>query len=259
MTAPTLTAFNFDSTEVQAFDRDGEACVLAKGVCEALGLSNVSLALSALDDDEKGVCTAYTPGGPQSVSFVTESGLYSLVLRSRKPEAKAFKRWVTHEVLPAIRKHGMYATPATVETMLADPDTMIAALTNLKAEREARQALEAQAAIDGPKASAFDAFLSTSGDYSVNEAAKILSRDPDIETGEKRLRDWMQANRWIYRECGHPRAYQTRIEQGRLREKAQWHHHPRTGERIADAPQVRVTARGIEALAHELRRTEAAA
>lgn len=80
-----------------------------------------------------------------------EGVLYSLILRSRKPEAKAFKRWITHEVLPAIRKHGGYLTPAKLEEALTDPDTIIRLATNLKAEREKRQALEAQAAADRPK------------------------------------------------------------------------------------------------------------
>lgn len=256
--ATALTAFKFDQTDVQAFDLNGVACILAKGVCDALGLGNVSQALANLDDDEKGVTTADTPGGAQSVSYVTESGLYSLVLRSRKPEAKAFKRWVTHEVLPAIRSHGGYLTPAKIEEALTDPDTIIRLATSLKEERAARLELETQVKVTTPKAEAFDAFLSTKGDYSVNEAAKILSRHHDILTGETRLRNWMQANRWIYRSAGKPRAYQTRLDQGRLVEKAQWHYHPETGEKIIDPPQVRVTAKGIEALAKALLKVEVA-
>lgn len=260
MTIPTLTAFHFDLTEVQAFDLDGEVCILAKGICEALGLGNVGQALAGLDDDEKGSITTNdgTPGSPVR-AYVTESGLYSLVLRSRRPEAKAFKRWVTHEVLPTIRKHGVYAAPATVDAMLADPDAMIAVLTSLKEERARRAEVEARAAIDAPKASAFDAFLSTTGDYSVNEAAKILSRHPEIETGEVRLRQWMYDNGWIYRSSDGPRAYQNRMDQGRLTERARFHYHPKTGEKVADTPQVRVTARGIQALADALRRTQVAA
>lgn len=74
-------------------------------------------AIESLDDDEKGVCTVYTPGGPQSVSTISESGLYSLVMRSRKPEAKPFKRWVTHDILPTIAKTGRYEmTPASSAT-----------------------------------------------------------------------------------------------------------------------------------------------
>lgn len=81
---------------------------MAKDVCECLELTNTSQTLSYLDDDEKGITTNDTPGGQQEMSIVSEAGLYSLILRSRKPEAKAFKRWITHEVLPAIRKTGGY-------------------------------------------------------------------------------------------------------------------------------------------------------
>ena len=102
---------------------------LPADVCKALGLGDTSKAVSRLDDDEKGRCSIPTPGGEQEMSVVSEPGLYSLVLGSRKPEAKAFKRWVTHDVIPAIRKHGMYATPQAIEQMLSDPDAMIATVT----------------------------------------------------------------------------------------------------------------------------------
>ncbi len=136
---------------------------------------------------------------------------------------------------------------------LTGPQLMAAALIEAQAtlEQHKAQVLELT-----PRAEAFDAFLSTTGDYSVNEAAKILSRDHAILTGEKRLRDWMQANRWLYRDAGNkPRAYQTRIDQQVLAEKAQWHYHPETGEKVLDTPQVRVTAKGIQALAKALTKT----
>lgn len=108
---------------------------VAKDVCECLELDLASGA-RGLDDDEKGLHTVQTPGGQQEMSIVSEAGLYSLILRSRKPEAKTFKRWITHEVLPAIRKHGGYLTPGKLEEALTDPDTIIRLATNLKAERE---------------------------------------------------------------------------------------------------------------------------
>ena len=92
--------------EVRTVLIDGEPWFVAKDVCEVLGIGNTSQALSYLEDDERGVTTNDTPGGNQQVSIVNESGLYSLILRSRKPEAKLFKRWITHEVLPTIRKTG---------------------------------------------------------------------------------------------------------------------------------------------------------
>jgi prophage antirepressor-like protein len=147
---------NYNSIRVLVDDL-GNPRFVAKDVCDPLGFGNPRSSLALLDDDEKGVHTVDTPGGPQKLTTISESGLYSMVLRSRKPEAKRFKKWVTSEVLPSIRKHGMYATPATVESMLADPDTMIQTLQALKTEREARLEAEQKAAIMAPKAQVYDA------------------------------------------------------------------------------------------------------
>lgn len=94
---------------VRVVMQDGEPWFVAKDVCECLELTNTSQTLSYLDDDEKGIITNDTPGGAQEMSIISEPGLYSLILRSRKPEAKAFKRWVTHDILPTIRKTGGYS------------------------------------------------------------------------------------------------------------------------------------------------------
>ena len=99
-----------------------------------------------------------------------------------------------------------------------------------------------------PKAQAFDALLSASGDYSVNEAAKVLARDHNIQIGEGRLRTKLEEWGWIYRHSGKPRAKQSQVDNGRLTEKARWHYHPQTAEKILDTPQVRVTAKGIDAI-----------
>lgn len=100
--------FNFDHLPVRTVNRDGEIWFVAADVCAALAHTNPRMAVSRLDDDEKGVSNVYTHGGSQEVMIVSESGLYSLILTSRKEEAKRFKRWITHEVLPAIRKTGGY-------------------------------------------------------------------------------------------------------------------------------------------------------
>ena len=111
--------------EVRVIEQNGEPWFVAADVCRVLEHSNSRMALERLDDDEKGVSSIYTPGGMQEMTIVNEPGLYVLVLGSRKPEAKAFKRWLTHEVIPAIRKHGAYVTPATTEEWLENPDMMI--------------------------------------------------------------------------------------------------------------------------------------
>ena len=104
-----LVAFNFESSNVRVcLGENGEPMFVAADVLSTLSLDRK--ALERLDDDEKGVNSIHTPGGPQDMTVVNESGLFNLVLGSRKPEAKRFKRWVTHEVLPSIRKTGSYAS-----------------------------------------------------------------------------------------------------------------------------------------------------
>ena len=107
-------SFSFPTHSLRCTLRDGEPWFIAADVCEALAISNNRDALSRLDDDEKGVANTDTPGGQQQMTIINESGLYSLILTSRKPEAKKFKKWVTSEVLPAIRRTGRYeqAAPA---------------------------------------------------------------------------------------------------------------------------------------------------
>lgn len=104
-----VTVFNFDGTrEVRTVVRDEEPWFVAKDICDILELTDVSQTVQSLDDDEKGTYTVRTLGGNQRMSVVSESGLYALVFKSRKPEAKAFRKWVTSEVLPTIRKTGQY-------------------------------------------------------------------------------------------------------------------------------------------------------
>ena len=130
--------------QVRAMVIDGNPWFVAADVCKALDINNPRQAVSYLDDDEKNTVTINDgiPGNPNK-TIISEAGLYSLILRSRKPEAKAFKRWVTHEVLPSIRKHGMYATDETLDKMIGDPDFAIKLFTTLKEEREKNKKLQA--------------------------------------------------------------------------------------------------------------------
>lgn len=137
----------FEKTEfgrVRVVECEGEPWFVAKDVCECLELTDVSKTISLLDDDEKGTNSIRTPGGEQQMLVVSEPGLYSLILRSRKPEAKAFKRWIIHEVVPSIRKRGLYATEAVMDRILDDPDFGISLLQQYKFEREQRKLVEAQ-------------------------------------------------------------------------------------------------------------------
>ncbi|SKT46236.1 phage antirepressor [Mycobacteroides abscessus] len=182
-----LGIFNYGLVNVRVVNRDGEPWFVARDVCDALCIVHVGRGVSGLDEDEKGVHTVHTPGGDQPVAVVNESGLYSMLLRSRKPEAKQFKRWVTHEVLPTIRKTGgAYIEPGSrAEAELSNPDTMLEKFGELlsiaRAERakavaaEARNTeLEAKAVIDAPKVAAYEQFMDSDGHYSVGTVGKIL-------------------------------------------------------------------------------------
>ncbi len=132
---------NAEFGDVRAVEINGEPWLVGKDVAVALGYSNSRKALADhVDEEDKGVTKRDTPGGAQEMTVINESGLYSLVLSSKLPTAKKFKRWVTSEVLPSIRKHGAYA----FDELLDDPDFLIKALNELKEEREKRKALEAE-------------------------------------------------------------------------------------------------------------------
>lgn len=117
-----VTQFNFDKYQVRTLRHDdGEIWFVAQDVCEALTIENSRDAMARLDSDEKGVGTIDTLGGPQEMTIISESGLYSLTLTSRKPEAKRFKKWITSEVLPSIRKTGSYSLPTTNTAIAISP------------------------------------------------------------------------------------------------------------------------------------------
>lgn len=127
----SLQLFQNAGFKVRVIMRDGEPWFVAKDVCTCLEIANVSDACSRLDEDERGIVSTDTPSGKQEMLIVSEPGLYSLIGSSKKPEAKAFKRWVNHEVLPSIRKTGGYGI-RNVDDMINDPDTAIRLLTQLK-------------------------------------------------------------------------------------------------------------------------------
>lgn len=158
---------------------ENEPWFVATDVCRALDID--ATATRRLDDDEK-VTLRLTQGETAKTSDTTvinEPGLYSLVMGSRKPEAKQFKRWVTHEVIPSIRKYGMYATPTTVENILNDPDYFIELIQQYKLEKEKNKELTTQVAIQEqriaemkPKETYYDLVLNCINPISITEIAK---------------------------------------------------------------------------------------
>lgn len=189
---------------IRAVERNGEPWLVAADVCRALELEDVNKAISRLDDDEGTRIEIPHPqshGKTLTVNAVNEPGLYSLVMGSRKPEAKAFKRWITHEVLPSIRKHGAYMTPATLEAMIADPDTTIRLLSALKSEQEQRKALEAQAAENAPKVLFADSVSASTTSILVGELAKLLKQN-GVDIGQNRLFQWLRNKGYLIRRHG---------------------------------------------------------
>lgn len=245
-----VTPFDFHGHEVRVLtDGDGEPRWVAADVAKILEFTEASAMTRHLDEDEKGLSSWQTPGGEQQMITITESGLYSAILRSRKPEAKEFKRWVTREVLPSIRKHGAYMTAPTIEQILTDPDTIIKLATDLKKEREKVAEL-------APAARSWEHLAAPGGDYSVAGAAKVLSRDPNIEIGRDRLFKHMAGLSWIFRTTGkrsHWEAYQDKaIRTGRLVHKLGGGFiNEKTGEWEQAQPTVRITPKGL----HELHKS----
>lgn len=194
--------FNYQETQLRTVIINSEPWFVAKDVAKILGFDHTPTMTRTLEDDEKGVHIIHTPGGEQQMTIINEPGLYSAILKSRKPEAKEFKRWITHEVIPAIRKHGAYMTPETIEKVLTDPDTIIKLATNLKEERAKRMAAEALVEKQKPKV-VFAKAVETSDDtILVGQLAKIIAQN-GIKIGQNRLFQWMRDNGYLGKKGAH--------------------------------------------------------
>ena len=172
-----LQKFMYSDKEVRVVVKDGEPWFVAADVCKVLEVEQVTNAVRKLDDDEKRTTLISIKGGngatsTKEVNIVNEPGLYALILGSRKKEAKAFKRWITHDVIPAIRKFGGYLTPEAAEKALQDPDFIIRLATALKEERAKRMALEEENLHLRPKALYCDSVLDSEGLIATNIIAK---------------------------------------------------------------------------------------
>ena len=182
---------------------DGEPWFVASDIAKALGYRMASDMTRRLDEDEKGTHSVSTLGGEQNMSIISESGLYSAILGSKIESAKAFKRWVTHEVLPSIRKHGAYITPQTMADMMADPRNIAKVFNALADERQKVEALTEDNARMLPKAIAYDSFIDGDGTYSIQSAARFLSQI-DIRMTVKRLYALLRADEFVCKQSRCP-------------------------------------------------------
>lgn len=156
-----LQTFKFENNEIRTILKDNEPWFCLKDVCDILGIKNATDVVKRLDEDER---TRFNLGRQGETNFINESGLYNVVLRSDKPQAKQFRKWVTSEVLPTIRKHGIYVTDNVIDQIINNPEFGIKLLTNLKEERQARIEAERKNAI----------LMHTNKTYTATEIAKEL-------------------------------------------------------------------------------------
>lgn len=176
-------------------DENGNPWFVASDICKALDLSNPTVAVSRLDDDER---TKFNLGRQGLTNVVNEYGMYSLIMASRKEEAKKFKRWVTHDVLPTIRKHGAYMSEEVIEKTLSDPDYLIRLATNLKEERAKRMLAEAEVTRNKPKVLFADTVAASQNSCLVGELAKLISQEAirsgraDVKIGQNKLFAWLR-------------------------------------------------------------------
>lgn len=243
-----IQKFDFKGASLRTLtDEAGEPWFVAKDVCDILGHSNVSMALDRLDDDER---SKFNLGRQGETNIVNEAGLYVLVLGSRKPEAHEFKRWVTHEVLPQIRRTGGY-----IPTSDADDDMTILAKAVMIGQRtmeEQKQRIAAQQSrIDElqPKASAWDNFVDIPDALSVRDSAKLLS-NLGRPVGQTELFEWLDRHDWIFRENKHWSTRQSRINAGHLMMvPSKSHGTHKDGTPFAFPPTVKVTRKGLALIA----------
>lgn len=178
-----------------AIGENGEPMFCLPDLCRVLELTPSKVA-QRLSEDVLSKYPLETAGGIQQANFVNEDGLYDVILDSRKPEARKFRKWVTSEVLPTIRKHGVYATSQTIDNLLADPDNAIKVFQTLKEERRLRQIAEAKIEADAPKVLFADAVVGSKSTCLIGELAKIISQN-GYPIGQNRLFQWLRDNGYL--------------------------------------------------------------
>lgn len=247
-----MQRFDFKGAALRTLtDEAGEPWFVAKDVCDILGIDTNHLSES-LDSDEMNtlrITEGNVRGNPNKI-IISEPGLYRLVMKSRKPEAKEFQRWVTHEVLPSIRRTGGY-----IPTSAADDDMTILAKAVMIGQRtmeEQKRRIQAQQTrIDElqPKASMWDNFVDIPDVLSVGNSAKLLS-NLGRPIGRKTLFSWLEHNGWVFRENGHWSARQNRIDAGHLvMVPPKTHGTHRDGTTFSFAPTVKITRKGLGLIA----------
>jgi prophage antirepressor-like protein len=206
MTNTVQTFENQEFGNIRAVEINDEPWFVGKDVAIALGYSNTRDALARhVDDEDKGVANCDTPGGAQKLTVISESGLYSLVMSSKLEGAKRFKRWVTSEVLPSIRKHGAYITPSKLSELLSRPESITEMLSALLEEQKKNIKLSEQNLMLTekneeltPKGKYYDELVDIDSLMCLRDTAKALSISP------KKMNDTLISKKYLYRQgsCG---------------------------------------------------------
>src|SRR5690625_3590712 len=187
----------FEGKELTIIEKGNEPHFLLRDVCNILGIGHVATVRKRLEDD---VVSNYPIkdrlGRTQQATFVNEDGLYDVILDSRKPEAKKFRKWITSEVIPSIRKHGAYMTPEKIEEVLLSPDTLIKLANNLKEEQEKRKQAERTIKKQKPKVLFADAVETSKSSILVGELAKLIKQN-GYNIGQNRLFKWLRDNGYL--------------------------------------------------------------
>lgn len=244
-----ITPFSYEDHEVRVLDVNGEPWFVLADLCKVLALSNPAVVAKRLDKADVSQTYISSGGQHRAMTIVAEPGLYDVVVRSDSPAAKPFRRWVTHEVLPAIRRTGIYAVEP--QPQLSGKELLAAAVLEAAETIKQHEATIAQQAkeleVAAPKARTWDLIVSGDGSYTITDAAKTLA-SAGVQTGprilHRQLADagWLyknQRNRWV--------AYQDRLNSGDLVEKPRPYIDEDGVAQLA-TPQVRITAKGLAAL-----------
>ena len=197
-----IQVWNYESSEIRTVQVNGEPWFVLADVCKVLEIARGTKVAERLEEDEvRQTSITDSLGRQQKAYIINESGLYAVILRSDKPQAKPFRKWVTSEVLPSIRKHGAYMTDNTLEQALTNPDFLIRLATELKTEKEKRLALEQQAEQDKPKVLFADSVTASSSSILIGELAKLIKQN-GVDIGQRRLFEWMRANGYLIKRKG---------------------------------------------------------
>lgn len=254
-----IQPFEFEGNKVRALADGDEVMFVASDIAKILGYRDAEKLTRTLDDEEKGTRPIGTHGGTQTMTVISEPGLYKAILQRQtgrmevevtREFVKRFQRWVTHEVLPSIRKTGGY-----IPTSESDSDEDIMARAVLVAQKTIKQKnqqiIEQQSRIDElqPKASAWDNFVDIDDALSVRDSAKLLS-NLGRTVGQTELFEWLDRHDWIFRENKHWSARQSRINAGHLMMvPPKSHGTHKDGTPFAFPPTAKVTRKGLALIA----------